>query len=118
MSRGSRLRFAVVLAGFAAVICLQAPTARAEDSLMASQAGVQFAAVLPHDALGNGISVNSNKAGGVEAAYTFHMDKWMAAGFEYGKTRYTSNFSGSFGSAAVQNNVNQVELDFLLTVPA
>lgn len=116
MIMGSRLRFALVLAAFVAVISLEAPIARAEG-FMASQAGVQFDAVLPHDSLGNGISDHSNKAGGIQATYTFHMDKWMAAGFEYGKTRYTSTYSGSFGSAAVQSNVNQVELDFLLNVP-
>jgi opacity protein-like surface antigen len=118
MKRGFRLQqFIVMLIAFGAWLYWSEPEARAADSFLASQAGVQFAAVMPHDSSGSGISDHANKAGGIAATYTFHIDKWMAAGFDYGQTRFTNNFSGSFGSASVQSNVRQVELDFLVHIP-
>jgi opacity protein-like surface antigen len=113
MRRG---KYVVIVSGFGLWIGLHAAIALAEGNLP-SQAGVQFAAVLPHDSTGNGITDHSNRTGGIQAAYTFHIDKWMAAGLDFGQTRYTNNFSGNFGSASVQSNVREVELDFLLHIP-
>src|SRR5262245_30442138 len=117
MRRGTRLhQYAVIMTSLGICFALHAPMARAEDKLP-SQAGVQFGAVLPHDSAGNGITDHSNNTGGIQATYTFHMNHWTAAGFEFGQTRYTNNFSGSFGSATVQSNVREVELDFLVHIP-
>jgi len=116
MRRRNFQQFAMLLAAFSACIPLCSETAWAADSLP-SQAGVQFAAVLPHDSSGKGITDHSNKSGGIQADYTFHIDKWIAASFEYGGTRFTNNFSGPFGSASVQADVKKAELDFLLHIP-
>jgi len=84
---------------------------------MRSQVNLQFTGLVPKDSSGNGITDHVTRSGGLLAGYTFNLNRWAAVEGDYGYSRNTQNYSGLFGSSAVQANVHQVTGAFVLRIP-
>ena len=72
-----------------------------------SEVNVRFTGIIPKTTTGNGITDDPTRAGGISAGYTFMFNNWMGVEGTYGWNRNTQNYSGDFGTAAVQANMHQ-----------
>ena len=104
------------LVGVLAMTLVLAGTAMAQEE-MRSQVNLQFTGLVPKDSSGKGITDDVTKSGGLLAGYTFNLNRWAAVEGDYGYSRNTQNYSGLFGSSAVQANVHQVTGAFVLRIP-
>jgi opacity protein-like surface antigen len=102
--------------GVLTILFLFAGTALAQEE-MPSQVAIQFTGLIPRDATGNGITDHATKSGGFQLSYTHLLHKWAAAEASYGYGRNTQNYSGDFGTAGVQANINKFTGAFVLRLP-
>lgn len=90
------------------------PSLIAKDS---SEVNFQFSGLLPNEPTGGGITDQGTRTGGFEMNYTYLLGKWAGIEGGYGIGRNTQSYSGDFGSAAVQSNLQEVTGAFEVRVP-
>jgi len=95
--------------------------AMAQEDLR-SQVNFQVTALIPKDSSGtdsNGDAImdHSTKSAGFLAGYTFHLNRWAAVEGDYGFSRNTETYTGSFGTSGIEANVHQMTGALLLSLP-
>lgn len=83
-----------------------------------SEVSVVGSGAFTNDSSGAGISQSATNAGGFSIGYRFNFNRWLAAEANYGYSRNTQNYFGSFGSAAIQTNVHITTGAFVLKLPS
>jgi len=87
-----------------------------------SQVNLQLTGLVPGDtsgmdASGNPITDHASRSGGFLLGYTFNLNRWAALEGNYGYSRDTQYYSGSFGTSGVQTNLHEMTGAFLFTLP-
>ena len=87
-----------------------------------SQVNLQVTGLVPKDSSGtdssgNGITDHASKSGGILAGYTFNLNRWAAVEGDYGFSRHTDTYSGTFGTYGIQANLHEITGAFLLRLP-
>jgi|SRR5579872_2693452 len=105
------------VSGLLGAVLLLVSSARAQDSFMRNEVGVQGTGFFTKDSQQNGTFQHSTDTGGFLVNYRFHINGWLAAEANYGYARNTQqNFtpSGNFG---IQSNVHQATGALVVNVP-
>ena len=122
MKRRSNLTVSLIALGSVfTTFCLIAEPAMAQEGLR-SQVNFQVTGLIPKDSSGtdsNGDAImdHTAKSAGFLAGYTFHLNRWVAVEGDYGFSRNTGTYSGSFGTSGIEANVHQMTGAFLLSLP-
>src|SRR5262249_50036933 len=87
-----------------------------------SQVNLQLTGLIPKDSSGtdtngNGITDQATRSVGFLAGYTFKLNRWAAVEGDYGFSRNTETYSGSFGTGGIQANLHQMTGAFVVNFP-
>jgi len=81
-----------------------------------SDAAVQgFGAFQKPDAIGLGVEDKATYSGGFLASYRYHFNHFSALEVNYGYSRFAQRYTTASGNAAIQANVNEASLAYVLT---
>jgi outer membrane immunogenic protein len=85
-----------------------------------SQITVQGTGLITKDSTADSTSTShrSTKSGGLLVGYSYQFNKWAGAEGNYGYTRNTQNFLGSFGQSSIQTDVHEVTGSFVAHLPS
>jgi len=116
-SKISSIALAVV---FATLFLIARPAMAQEE--MRSQVNLQFTGLIPKDSSGtdfngNGITDHGSRSGGLLAGYKFSLNRWAAVEGNYGFSRDTQSYSGSFATYGIQADVHEMTGAFVLRLP-
>lgn len=101
----------VALVCFATAVAADAQEARSEVSVVGS-------GFFTKDSHNSAISQHANEKGGVLVGYRYNFSRWFSAETNYGYTRNTHSFAGSFGSNAIESDVHLATGDIVMKLPA
>jgi opacity protein-like surface antigen len=82
-----------------------------------SQITVQGTGLITKDSTADSTSHRTTKSGGLLVGYSYQFNRWAGAEGNYGYTRNTQNFLGSFGQSSIQTDVHEVTGSFVAHVP-
>jgi opacity protein-like surface antigen len=84
-----------------------------------SQITVQGTGLITKDSTADSTSTShsSTKSGGLLVGYSYQFNRWAGAEGNYGYTRNTQNFIGSFGQSGIQTDVHEVTGSFVAHLP-
>jgi len=83
-----------------------------------SQITVQGTALITKDSVDSGsISRESTKSGGLLVGYSYQFNSWAGAEGNYGYTRNTQNYFGSFGQSSIQADMHELTGSFVAHIP-
>ena len=63
------------------------------------------------------LSHRSTDSGGFLVGYSYQFNQWIGAEGNYGYTRNTQNYFGSFGQSSIQADVHELTGSFVLHIP-
>src|SRR6267378_3994674 len=63
------------------------------------------------------LSHQSTRSGGFLVGYSYQFNQWIGAEGNYGYTRNTQNYFGSFGQSSIQADVHELTGSFVLHIP-
>jgi opacity protein-like surface antigen len=84
-----------------------------------SQITVQGTGLITKDSTADSTSTShrTTKSGGLLVGYSYQFNRWAGAEGNYGYTRNTQNFLGSFGQSSIQTDVHEVTGSFVAHIP-
>lgn len=84
-----------------------------------SQITVQGTALITKDSTSDSTSTlnRATKSGGFLLGYSYQFNNWAGLEGNYGYTRNTQNYFGSFGQSAVQANTHELTGSFVFHIP-
>jgi opacity protein-like surface antigen len=81
------------------------------------QITVQGTALITKDSTSGSALQRATQSGGLLVGYSYQFNKWAGLEGNYGYTRNTQNYSGSFGRSSIQSNINEITGSFVLHIP-
>jgi len=81
------------------------------------QISFQGTALITKDSTSGSTLQRATQSGGLLVGYAYQFNKWGGLEGNYGYTRNTQNYSGSFGRSSIQTNINEVTGSFVLHIP-
>jgi opacity protein-like surface antigen len=112
LKRYSRERAVIIAFG---IMLLLSITAFAQETR--SEISVQGTGFFTKDSNNNGVQNHNTESGGVLVGYRYNINRWLSAEANYGWTRNSQQYFGSFGPAAVRANVHQVTGAGIVSLP-
>ena len=84
-----------------------------------SQISVQAIGAFTKDSTSDNspLSHQSTRSGGFLVGYSYQFNQWIGAEGNYGYTRNTQNYFGSFGPSSIQADVHELTGSFVLHIP-
>jgi outer membrane immunogenic protein len=82
-----------------------------------SQITVQGTALIPKDTNGDAGSNSATKSGGFLVGYSYQFNRWAGAEGNYGYSRNSQNYLGSFGSSSLQSDIHEFTGAFVAHIP-
>src|SRR6266566_5253118 len=107
------------IGGFLAVIAalfVFTTTATAQVELP-SQISFQGTALVTKDTTEGTTSHSATKSGGLLVGYSYQFNRWAGVEGNYGFTRNTQNYVGSFGQSSVRADMHEVTGSFVFHIP-
>jgi len=83
-----------------------------------SQVNFQGTALITKDSTTPSGSHRATESGGLLVGYSYQFNKWAGVEGNYGYTRNTQNYSGSFGPSSIRTDAHEVTGSFVFHVPA
>ena len=105
-------RTAIMLASFVILLTLGATAQEGR-----SEISLQGTGLFTKDTNGNGVSRTTSDTGGFQVGYRYHINRWLSAEGNYGFSRNTQKYFGSFGESRVQADVHTVTADLVVNLP-
>jgi opacity protein-like surface antigen len=81
------------------------------------QISVQGTALITKESNTDSASHRATQSGGLLVGYSYQFNNWAGVEGNYGYTRNTENFFGSFGQSSIQANVHEVTGSFIFHIP-
>src|SRR2546425_5133119 len=82
-----------------------------------SQVTIQGTAVITKDTTGGTTSHSATESGGFLLGYSYQFSRWAGVEGNYGFTRNTQNYLGSFGGSSLQANFHEITGAFVAHIP-
>src|SRR6266705_791597 len=84
-----------------------------------SQITVQGTALIAKDSTAdsNALSRQETKSGGLLVGYSYQFNEWAGVEGNYGYTRNTQNYVGSFGQSGIRADMHEVTGSFVFHIP-
>src|SRR5438094_9122542 len=82
-----------------------------------SQLSVQGTALIPKDSNTDFASHRATQSGGFLVGYSYQFTNWAGVEGNYGYTRNTQNFLGTFGQPSVRSDMHEVLGSFVFHIP-
>jgi opacity protein-like surface antigen len=83
-----------------------------------SQVNFQGTALITKDSTTPSGSHRATESGGLLVGYSYQFNKWAGVEGNYGYTRNTQNYLGSFGQSSIRANTHEVTGSFVFHIPA
>jgi opacity protein-like surface antigen len=77
----------------------------------------QGTALVTKDSTSGSSLQRATQSGGLLVGYSYQFNNWTGVEGNYGYTRNTQNYSGSFGGTSIQANVNEITGSFVFHIP-
>src|SRR6266478_3816585 len=82
-----------------------------------SQVTIQGTALITKDTTGGTTSHSATESGGFLLGYSYQFSRWAGVEGNYGFTRNTQNYLGSFGGSSLQANFHEITGAFVAHIP-
>ena len=82
-----------------------------------SQVTIQGTALITKDTTGGTTSHSTTESGGFLLGYSYQFSRWAGVEGNYGFTRNTQNYLGSFGGSSLQANFHEITGAFVAHIP-
>jgi opacity protein-like surface antigen len=82
-----------------------------------SQISFQGTALITKDSTAGSASQEATRSGGFLVGYSYQFNNWAGVEGNYGWTRNTQNFFGSFGQSSVRSDIHEVTGSFVFHIP-
>jgi len=82
-----------------------------------SQVTIQGTALITKDTTGGSTSHSATDSGGFLLGYSYQFSRWAGVEGNYGFTRNTQNYLGSFGQSSLQADFHEITGAFVAHVP-
>jgi outer membrane immunogenic protein len=112
VKRYSRKRGIAITLG---IMLLLSITAFAQE--VRSEISVQGTGFFTKDTNNNGVQNQTTQSAGVLFGYRYNINRWLSAEANYGWTRNSQQYFGSFGTTAVRANVHQITGAGIIKLP-
>lgn len=106
----------IQLLAVAAALAVFATTAMAQVE-NPSQITIQGTALVGKDTTNDGTLHNPTKSGGFLLGYSYQFNPWIGVEGNYGYTRNTQNYLGSFGTSSIQADFHELTGSFVAHIP-
>ena len=83
-----------------------------------SQVSFQGTGLFTKDSITPSGSHRAQDSGGLLVGYSYQFNKWAGVEGNYGYTRNTQNYLGSFGQSSIRANTHEVTGSFVFHIPA
>jgi opacity protein-like surface antigen len=83
-----------------------------------SQVNFQGTALITKDSTTPSGSHRATESGGLLVGYSYQFNKWAGVEGNYGYSRNTQNYLGSFGQSSIRSDIHQVTGSFVFHIPA
>jgi opacity protein-like surface antigen len=81
------------------------------------QITLQGTALITKDSTSGSTLQRATQSGGLLVGYSYQFNKWAGLEGNYGYTRNTQNYFGSFASSSIQANIHEVTGSFVFHIP-
>lgn len=82
-----------------------------------SQITVQGTGLFTKDSTGGSTTNSATQSGGLLVGYSYQFNRWAGVEGNYGYSRNTQSFLGSFGQSAVRANTHELTGSFVFHIP-
>ena len=83
-----------------------------------SQVSFQGTGIFTKDTITNSGTHRAADSGGFLVGYSYQLNKWAGVEGNYGYTRTTQSYLGSFGQSSIRSNTHEVTGSFVFHIPA
>jgi opacity protein-like surface antigen len=104
----------VLAAATGLVLCATAAMAQVEQP---SQISVQGTALITKDSTTDSATHTATRSGGLLVGYSYEFNSWAGVEGNYGYTRNTQNYIGTFGQSSVRADMHELTGSFVVHIP-
>ncbi len=82
-----------------------------------SQVTFQGTALITRDSTSDSTTHGATRSGGLLVGYSYQFNNWAGAEGNYGYSRNTQNYFGSFGASSIRADIHELTGSFVLHIP-
>src|SRR5256712_10098184 len=82
-----------------------------------SQINIQGTALITNDSTTDSATHRATQSGGLLVGYSYQFNQWAGVEGNYGYTRNTQNYFGSFGQSGIRADLHEVTGSFVFHIP-